>query len=754
MTSTTSPRNMEDWMRIVERSQVKLRGIGGVIASAVETVKEEQQTKDNRHPTAPIELVYQTGLYTDTSSRRRVRFILDFPDVTKATDGTDLLIQQYELWGRDVTASILAGTTSAVPAAAAPGLTIPGLAATPTNLALEALNEKPWTLVDTSAASAFRTDGFIPGTVWEFRARAIGATTIIPGNFSETVTVQMLADTTPPPQPTAPLISVQRGTITATWDGPGVGGAMPADFKYAILAHGTASSPTMEIARFGRGGGFKVVANIDYYDPQFFRLQAVDESGNHGPWSEQGVGYTTPLVDKDIILSTIDAAKTHLKNINAGVSILPNTIITEHLVVTEDMTAALAQFLHVKAVMLEANEIWADEAWFGVADAILVRSDMFEGKAFVGGTFTGALFQSSVEDLDGIKWTDAGITAWSAGGVQTFHLDSATGNVTIGDGTFTGGMYQSVAAANSGVKLSAAGLKIWNTSSQLVLDATPSGATFTGTVKSGFGTSHASITDNAGRGRPGLQLAVNTTSYWQPQILAAAGADGWSSGTLMAVSGRNGSTSGDYYGMLTLGNGGVGWFLGATNGSGGILQSISAFSDLDTVQIKGGNGVMQASSSAVYLSAPSAVVQVEDNGTATISTSSGTTIFGGLSVSGSKSFVMDHPTKPGKELLHGATESPVSGVEYWGSGALDSSGEGSFDLPEYFGALIKDGSETVAVYGNGAVVAWGPVIGNSVAVSGPAGAEFSWLVKAERVGGDFPVERDKVEWTPPGHEPE
>ncbi len=405
-------------------------GIRPLVNAAIGTVVDSIDQSSALHPTAPIELTYQTALYIDSQGRWRVRFMLDFPDVTKSTTAVDIQIEQYELWGRRVSGSLLALTTDAVAGLAAPGATLPGLASTPANRAIAAL-DLPWELMSLNADSYFRTDGFEPGTLWEFRARAMGVGMTIPGEWSPVVQVQMLADTTPPSQPTPPVLTVQRGTITATWDGQAVTGAMPADFRYAILAHGTDTSPTHEIARFGRGGGFKVVANIPYYDPQFFRLKAVDESGNESPWSEQAVAYTTPLVDKDIILSTIDAAQTYLKNIDAGVSILPNTIITEHLVVTEEMTAAIANFLHVRADMMEVNEIWADAAWFGVADAILVRSDMFEGKAFTGGTFTGTLFQTDVEDVTGLKIDSHGIRAWNPGGELTLHIDAYTGDVDI-----------------------------------------------------------------------------------------------------------------------------------------------------------------------------------------------------------------------------------------------------------------------------------------------------------------------------------
>ena len=426
-----APRDEREWRALIERQlRDATTGIRPLVNAAVGTIVDQIDTTSALHPTAPIELTYQTAMYLDSEGRWRVRFLMDFPDVTKSTTAVDIQVEQYELWGRPVSGMLLALTTDAVAGLAAPGATLPGLASTPANRAIADL-DLPWQLQSINGESFFRADGYEPGVLWEFRARAIGRGMATPGEWSAIIQVQMLADSTPPSQPTAPILTVQRGTITATWDGQAVTGAMPADFRYAILAHGTDTSPTHEIARFGRGGGFKVVANIPYYDPQFFRLKAVDEAGNESPWSEQAVAYTTPLVDKDIILSTIDAAQTYLKNIDAGVSILPNTIITEHLVVTEEMTAAIANFLHVRADMLEVNEIWADAAWFGVADAILVRSDMFEGKAFTGGTFTGTLFQTDIEDVTGMKMDDRGIRAWNPGGELTLDIDAFTGDVDI-----------------------------------------------------------------------------------------------------------------------------------------------------------------------------------------------------------------------------------------------------------------------------------------------------------------------------------
>jgi hypothetical protein len=428
-------RGFEEWMKKQERDvSLARRAPLAIVGNAIEIVRGEMAELGTRKPTAPIELTYQTGNYFAGAGYPAVRFIMDFPDVTMATDGQPITVTQYELWGRDVTPGLLDITTSAVPGLAAPGLTAPGLANSLAQQQAEAAQQDTkWLLMATATESGFRVDDFVPMSVWEFKARAISPSSSTPGNFSAVVTVLMEKDSTPPPQPTAPTLKSDRGVLRVEWNGQSVLGAMPADFSYAILAQGDDAEPEREVARFGRVGGFYVATGLEYYDPQFFRVKAFDESGNEGPWSAVATGFTEPMVDKDIILSEIDAAETLIKNIDGGVSIKDGTVVTRNLLVTEDMTAKLAQFLTVKADMIDANELWADEAFFGAADAYLVRSDMFIGKSFEGGVFTttaGGRFQTNVEDLKGLKIQETGVKAWnSTSGEQTYSLDAATGNV-------------------------------------------------------------------------------------------------------------------------------------------------------------------------------------------------------------------------------------------------------------------------------------------------------------------------------------
>lgn len=114
-----------------------------------------------------------------------------------------------------------------------------------------------------------------------------------------------------------------------------------------------------------------------------------------------------------------------------------------------------------------------------------------------------------------------------------------------------------------------------------------------------------------------------------------------------------------------------------------------------------------------------------------------------LDVAGAKSFKIPHPTKMDHFLRHGATESPVSGVEYWGEETLPASGSVTVELPEYFEALTNPDGRAVLVTARGFVADWGDIDDGKFTVTGNPGGRFSWLVKAARAdvhGGHFEKE--------------
>lgn len=122
---------------------------------------------------------------------------------------------------------------------------------------------------------------------------------------------------------------------------------------------------------------------------------------------------------------------------------------------------------------------------------------------------------------------------------------------------------------------------------------------------------------------------------------------------------------------------------------------------------------------------------------------------GALTVLGAKAFGIEHPHKPGVMLRHAATESPVSAIEYFGSEALDGEGNATVELPDYFDALAKPDGRTVFVTGRGFPPDWSDIDTNTFTVTGTPGGRFSWLVKAERFGGDFDLEQPMPEPSEP-----
>ena len=358
--SGAHPRDEREWRREVERRLMNIRsGVTALYGSLPTIIENNIIEYAGKQPTAPIELVSQTQLYVDSiTGRWRGRYILDFPDVTESTDDYVIPISHYELWGQDRTG-------------------------------VGQFDEPPYVQMAVSGTSSLVTHDLEPGSVWRFKARAMGSESLVPGQYSIVQNVTITTDTTAPPQPTAPIATANRGSIKVTWDGLSVSGAMPGDFKYAELAAGSEPNPTEVVALFQREGGFTIISGTPYYDTQFFRLRAVDWAGNYSAWSEQDDAFTTPLVDTDIILSTIDAAETQLINVDAGVSILSDTILTRHLVITESMTVALLAAHQIVAGDIAANAITADEINAGAVTAPKLTSQLVLTTSVIAGAVAG-----------------------------------------------------------------------------------------------------------------------------------------------------------------------------------------------------------------------------------------------------------------------------------------------------------------------------------------------------------------------------
>jgi hypothetical protein len=294
------PRNLAEWQKAVERSlRANKNGVQVAVSHTddeVQVVRDEVDGFKNLTPTAPVELNFQTSTYINESGKRRGRVFVDFPDVILSTTAKTLTVNNYELAGQDQ--------------------------------GLDPLDA--WRTVATSDTSALMAMDFTPGSTWKFRARALSGNFTKPGVWSSETSVTITSDTTPPPQPSTPVVTVVLATMKVAWDGLAAGGgAMPADFAKVEVAFGMASSPTTIIETLYEAG-FVMVPKTSYNNPHYFRFRAIDSSGNIGPWSAQATAIPTPLVDVDLIISHLDAATTEIVNIGAA-SILSGAITSAKL---------------------------------------------------------------------------------------------------------------------------------------------------------------------------------------------------------------------------------------------------------------------------------------------------------------------------------------------------------------------------------------------------------------------------------------
>lgn len=124
-------------------------------------------------------------------------------------------------------------------------------------------------------------------------------------------------------------------------------------------------------------------------------------------------------------------------------------------------------------------------------------------------------------------------------------------------------------------------------------------------------------------------------------------------------------------------------------------------------------------------------------------------IGGKLTVTGTKSFVQDHPTDATKEIVYNALESAESGTYFRGTAELVN-GEAVIELPEHFGLVTSEDGLTVVLTPTGQWLQLYVVEKSTQQLiikeaQGQSG-QFDYLVQGIRLGFENePVIRDKAD---------
>lgn len=147
-----------------------------------------------------------------------------------------------------------------------------------------------------------------PGVTIEWQVSAVDQS----GNRSEWSAVDALStglDTTPPPVPSAPVVTPYLGQLKVVWDGLGAASEpMPPDFARVQVHLSTTSNFTPSGATLVDSlntAGTSVLTGLTYGTTYYVRLVAVDTSGNASAPSAQGSGIPSTIGLEDIAFKDV-----------------------------------------------------------------------------------------------------------------------------------------------------------------------------------------------------------------------------------------------------------------------------------------------------------------------------------------------------------------------------------------------------------------------------------------------------------------
>ncbi|RJL21116.1 fibronectin type III domain-containing protein [Bailinhaonella thermotolerans] len=379
---TLNDRFLEHQIRLARRTA----GIvGGSTIDGGTGARPAPEAPEPRTPAAPTGLTVGAVAYIDAGGFPAGQITASWSPVTADAGGVALTVGGYELWW-----------------------------------ALNATGA-PWTLL-TSTTAPDTTATYSPLTVgesYQFKVRAINLGKA--GGFSPPQAVTIPDDTTPPPVPSAPVLSTRLGVIHVEWDGLGAGAVpMPADLhRVRVWMQDPLAPGYAEVGSLTSAGSI-VVPDQPYGASRQFRLTAIDRSNNESAASATATIATQAVVNTDVIGEVLDAAK-----------LIDGTLVASDKVVAASITGGLIQSLAINTGHLAANAVTAAKIAAGQIQtshlqANAVTADKLQAvltlsTRIVAGNPTGARVELST----------TGLEAYNASSVQTLSISATTGAVSI-----------------------------------------------------------------------------------------------------------------------------------------------------------------------------------------------------------------------------------------------------------------------------------------------------------------------------------
>lgn len=245
---------------------------------------------------------------------------------------------------------------------------------------------------------------FLPGNTYYFRLFAYDSGKELSNAVTDSITTTQKTGDHTNYQPTDPVATSRLGTITVTWDGnlktgPSTTIAAQADIVvmkiYVSTTPGFTPGPAnlaLSTRVFGADGGFDVLTDLNYNTSYYIKISLVDTSGVEGQYSEQVTAQVTPLVDTDIIYSTLSEWPFNGGVVPAGA--LANGAINASTLFGPGVVVQNA---------IAANAIGADQIAAGAIIAGKIGADAVTANTIAAGAITAGKIATNAITADKIE---------------------------------------------------------------------------------------------------------------------------------------------------------------------------------------------------------------------------------------------------------------------------------------------------------------------------------------------------------------
>lgn len=574
----------------------------------------------------------------------------------------------------------------------------------------------------------------------------------------------------PPPKPSTPTVISAMAGVGVSWDGAFALGNRPGDFSHLnVYASGVGSEfihgPSNFVGTLSNAGSIPVAPVTGMV---WARFVAVNTSGELSEPSGTGSGSANQVVADEVldgIVTETKLAADAVTTAKIAAGAVTETKVADDAISTPKLVAGAVQTSKIAAEAVQAGNIAAEAVTTAKLAALAVEADKIAANAIKAGHIeAGAITTEKLaallvlagdplgnriqlSEVNGIEqWLDGARTLWIppsgvANLVGAFRAGTETQYISIEPQDVDTSFPRMFFLDDNSTRRGAIYYQTNSLWMQRETIASDIGAPRGGQLRMADDGTFLAHYRDAGIGEPlgGIELRNDGQAKIYGQNAAGAEMGAWD----VQATGHCFLSADKQLFIESRGGGANDVFI--RNQSARVW--IQAGTDLNFEAMENGGAIfIRNESGAEMRFLSNGIIDVVGPGM------NGGTRFG------LKPFIIPHPDDPeNRWLVHGCTESPMAGVEYWGEAEIIG-GEAEVELPSYFESLTLTENRQILLtpIDELCLVAAGRIVNGrfTIRCSGPDGTKVSWLVKAERKdAAGFEVEPLKSDVTVRGDGP-